>query len=599
MPGRVRLTAVAAVVAAVVCAAFVRTGGLPDDGAPSVAKKRESAEGVPHQRPADPGRRRTPYDRAVIADHPTAYWPLDETSGPVSDLTGHAPASSEVTGRLGVPGVSGTAAVVDRSQVIRFPSTAKLRVTGSFSLEMWLKPTGRGVGDIDAMSLGRADGSGGIAVSVSSGPNHRVRLAYNGADAATFRGLSPDRFRHLLFTYDGSDSRWRWYVDGTPDASGQLPPAKASSAPSGGLQLGGATSSGPGAGSQSQSLSIDSLAIYPAALSSRRVAAHYRAATGARVTSRHVGGVAVGGLQPWNPRRAADYELMRQANMTWLRSDLGWQYLEPTPGVWDWQPFDEVVADATAAGLNYLAILHTVPAWANGDRGEYAPPADPGLLENYCYQTTRHFVPLGVTDYQIGNEVNLPHPGWPAPDGATYVRSYLVPCVTGVRRAANEVRTSVNVMLGSLTPPDWTGGTDPLSFLSEVYRSGGQGYFTCASWHPYTGAEAPAASRHMTADPRRLHDIMASYGDGAMSIWATEFGYPTAGPRSVSERRQASYADAALDIWYRNSFAGPLLWYSGRDAGASGDDRENHFGLLRYDGSKKRAYATVAAHFTR
>jgi hypothetical protein len=103
----------------------------------------------------------------------------------------------------------------------------------------------------------------------------------------------------------------------------------------------------------------------------------------------------------------------------------------------------------------------------------------------------------------------------------------------------------------------------------------------------------------MTSDPRRLHEVMAANSDGALDIWATEFGYPTGGPRAVSEQRQAAYVKPALDIWYGRSFAGPLLWYSGRDTGTSTGDREEHFGLLRYDGSAKKAYDAVAANLTR
>jgi hypothetical protein len=531
----------------------------------------------------------TRYDRAVMADRPSYYWPLDESSGPVRDLTGHAAASTETAGRLGVPGVSGTGAGFDRdSQRILVPAAA-IPPGRSFSVELWLKPSDLPGRDADVLDFGVAGGDdGGLAVSVSGLATRRIRLTTNGTDLRTSRGLTADRYRQLVFTYDARNGRWQWYVDGTRDAGGSLASVTNPSPADGRLQLGGAAGA-----------SIDAVSVYPNPLPSRRVAAHYAAATGAAAQDRYVGGVAVGGLQPWNRRRGADYGAMRRANMAWLRSDLGWQYLEPAPGKWNWRPFDAVVRDATAAGLNYLAILHTVPGWANGGRGDYAPPGDPARLTNYCYQTVRHYVPLGVTDYQIGNEVNLVHPGWSAPDGATYTRRYLLPCANGVRRAERELRTTVNVVLGSLAPPEWTGGADPVRFLDAVYRNGGHGYFDATSWHPYTGADRPGGSRHMTSDPRRLHDVMAAHSDGALNIWATEFGYPTGGPRAVTERGQAAYVKPALDIWYGRSFAGPLLWYSGRDTGTSPGDREQHFGLLRYDGAAKRAYAAVAAELTR
>jgi hypothetical protein len=585
------VTIITLVVAALsVCVVILRSSWPDDVGIPRTSTGEPLGGGASGAVDPSPSTHPlTRYDRAVMADRPSHYWPLDEMSGPVRDLTGHAAASTEMTGHLGVPGASGTGAGFDSgSQRILVPAVA-MPTGRSFSVEIWLKPSDLSSRDADVLRLGAVDRNhAAIVVSVSGLATRRIRLTTNGVDLRTYRGLTTDRYRQLVFTYDARDARWQWYVDGTRDASGSLatvtdpPPANA------GLQLDGSTAT-----------SIDALSIYPDPLPSRRVYAHYAAAAGAAAQDRYVGGVAVGGLQPWNRRRSVDYGAMRRANMAWLRSDLGWQYLEPAPGRWNWRPFDDVVRDATTAGLNYLAILHTVPAWANGGGGDYAPPADPVRLTNYCYRTVRHYVPFGVTDYQIGNEVNLIHPGWPVPDGATYTHRYLVPCVSGVRRAERELKTTVNVVLGSLAPPEWTGGADPVRFLTGVYRSGGHGYFDSASWHPYTGADRPGSSRHMTSDPRRLHQVMAAHSDGAMNIWATEFGYPTGGRRAVSEQRQAAYVKPALDIWYGRSFAGPLLWYSGRDTGTSTADREQHFGLLRYDGSAKKAYEVVAANLTR
>jgi polysaccharide biosynthesis protein PslG len=314
--------------------------------------------------------------------------------------------------------------------------------------------------------------------------------------------------------------------------------------------------------------------------------------------TRFVGGVALGGAEALNTRRPADYLAMRQANATWVRSDLDWRWLEETRAHWNWNLYDPVVADATAAGLSFVAILHTVPDWANGGAGAYAPPEDLSLLTNYCYQTSRHYIPLGVTTYEIGNEVNLPHPGWLAPTGAMYTRDLLVPCVTGVRQAAAELGTSVNVLLGSLVPTD-RGAAAPVTFLSDVYANGGQGRFDNASMHPYTGPEGPAASDHLTTYAERLHDVMTSYGDGAKKIWATEIGYPTGGADSVTEQQQAEYVNLAIDLWYANSFAGPLFWYSARDTGTNPNNREAHYGVLRNDGSPKPAYSALAARLTR
>jgi hypothetical protein len=312
--------------------------------------------------------------------------------------------------------------------------------------------------------------------------------------------------------------------------------------------------------------------------------------------SRPIGGIAAGGVEPWNPRRPADYAAMRTAGLTWLRTDLDWRFLEPVRGEWHFSLYDPVVRDAKAAGLRGLGILHTTPKWANGGAGDHAPPADPALLTEYCHRTVRHYLPLGVTAFEIGNEVNLPGAGRPRPDGAAYTRQVLLPCVAGVRRAADEAGIDATVILGSLVPTD-RGRTVPELFLADVYAAGGRGHFDAVSLHPYTGADSPRISDKLTAGPAKLHRVMAAHGDGRMRIWATEFGYPTAGGNAVTETQQGDFVAPAMDAWFAHPYAGPLFWYSARDSGTERLDREEHFGLLRRDGTRKPGYFAVARWF--
>ena len=119
----------------------------------------------------------------------------------------------------------------------------------------------------------------------------------------------------------------------------------------------------------------------------------------------YIAGVAVGGLQPWTERHHKDFVMMGYANATWIRSDLAWEYLEPTQGTWQFDLYDKVVNDAHDAGCKYLAILHTVPAWANGGIGDYGLVTDPATLSNYAHQVAMHYLPLGINTFEIGNEV--------------------------------------------------------------------------------------------------------------------------------------------------------------------------------------------------
>jgi hypothetical protein len=55
---------------------------------------------------------------------------------------------------------------------------------------------------------------------------------------------------------------------------------------------------------------------------------------------------------------------------------------------------------------------------------------------------------------------------------------------------------------------------------------------------------------------------------------------------------------SAFTQWSSWSWAGPLMWYAGRDHGTTTDTRENFYGLVRHDFSPKPsfgAYQTGAA----
>lgn len=301
------------------------------------------------------------------------------------------------------------------------------------------------------------------------------------------------------------------------------------------------------------------------------------------------GGVAGGGVQPWNTRRPADYAAMRAAGATWIRADIAWEYLQPTRERYEWPLYDRAIADAQQANLQYLAILHMVPAWANGGQGNYAPPTDLGLLTDYCYQVVRRYLPRGVAHYEIGNEVNLPHPGWNL-SGRYYVDNLLNPCVSGVRRAAAEVGRPVTIFLGALAPHECCAGAPPSSYLTEVYDAGGASEFDLLSWHPYT--TDPLTHPNMNTVPDQLDRITVNRTGRSRQIWATEYGAPTAGEFSVDEAWQARLVGEAYTAWFRHSYAGPLLWYAIRDEGAPpSTEREHYFGLLRNNGSAKPAYA--------
>jgi polysaccharide biosynthesis protein PslG len=545
------------------------------------------------------------YNSTVLADHPQYYFPLNESSGPVRDATGNEAASTMNTARLGAAGVQGTAASFDGvGQRVQVPYRPDMKLTGSFSIELWAKlpasPQTSGYPSLYSRGSGNP-GHFGAVMWISPNAAHLVNFKRNGKNVPSARGLSSTAYRHLVFSWDAPQNRYTWYIDGTLDISGLMPAIRGVDTETAPLSIGAVKDFVSTPAHSFGKASIDGLAVYRHLLPAARVGAHYAAANAGRATPgpgvRRVGGIGVGDLQPWNTRRAADFAAWKGANATYIRSDLSWMYLQPTATTWRWNLYDGVLADANHNGLKYLAILGGIPNWANGNTGEWTPPTNLALLTNYCYQTVKHFLPRGVTAYELGNEVNYVHRGWDA-TGGSYAHKFLIPCVSGARRAAAELHRPVNLMFGSMAPGTGVARREPVAFLTEAYANGARGKTDTLAFHPYGGLN-PTVEPNMVTLPNKLRAVMKANGEGTHIMWATEYGVATAGNRSWSEPVQAEWIKAAYDAWAAHPYAGPLIWYAGRDTGTSPTAAEQHFGILRHDGSPKPGWEALRAKLIR
>jgi hypothetical protein len=153
-------------------------------------------------------------------------------------------------------------------------------------------------------------------------------------------------------------------------------------------------------------------------------------------------------------------------------------------------------------------------------------------------------------------------------------------------------------MFGSMAPGAGVARREPVAFLAEAYANGARGRTDSLAFHPYGGLN-PAVEPNMVVMPIRLRTVMRANGDGTDKMWATEYGVATAGPASWSEQVQAEWIGPAYDAWAAHPYAGPLIWYAGRDTGTSLAKREQHFGILRHDGTPKPAWEALRAKLIR
>ena len=93
------------------------------------------------------------------------------------------------------------------------------------------------------------------------------------------------------------------------------------------------------------------------------------ASDGTKVDNTRVGSKA-GFAGSWQMLWESDADLNREldgmvrSGAQWLRIDIDWPSIQPTPGAWNWQSTDRVLNGARSRGLQVLGTLAYTPPWA-------------------------------------------------------------------------------------------------------------------------------------------------------------------------------------------------------------------------------------------
>jgi hypothetical protein len=218
------------------------------------------------------------YSNAVLADSPTGYWRLGETSGTTAiDSSGsdngvytNGPALGQASL---LPGDSANRAVrFDGSNdYVRVPSSGSLSPAVQVSLEAWIKPASLPASGAFASILTKAE-----SYSLQfNGPRLEFTIIQSGARRrlqAPSGAIVAGQAYHVVGTYDGATQRL--YVNGVQVASAALTGAITTNGNP--LTIGSWNGS-----SEFLAGTIDEAAVYPTALSAARVGAHRQAGIGA------------------------------------------------------------------------------------------------------------------------------------------------------------------------------------------------------------------------------------------------------------------------------------------------------------------------------
>jgi polysaccharide biosynthesis protein PslG len=279
---------------------------------------------------------------------------------------------------------------------------------------------------------------------------------------------------------------------------------------------------------------------------------------------------------------------LQSLGVTDVRIAVPWIFVQPNSSQsYDWSKVDMVVDAAAARNMGVLGVISGTPTWAGFPINGHPSPA---VYADFASAVATRYQGK-ISAYEIWNE----------PNGVTFwspvsAKAYtdLLKAAYPAIKAADPSATVIGGVLGAVG--DIAGiSTNAASFVNQMYADGAHGFFDALSFHPYHYV-TPFSKGTLAGDPieqvAAIRALMLANGDGALKLWATEYGLPTS---EVSQAQQAAYIHDFVVAWQQVQGAGPMFIYTTRDAATGAFDDEANFGIFTTNWSPKIAAGTVAA----
>jgi hypothetical protein len=231
-------------------------------------------------------------------------------------------------------------------------------------------------------------------------------------------------------------------------------------------------------------------------------------------------------VEPWKIARTL--QMVQQMGARWIVELFPWAYIEPRPGVFDWAHPDTVIRSANQQGLEVIARLDFVPAWAR------PAGSTPRLLPRERYPDYANFVAQFAHRYRdavryfiIWNEPNTSFEWGFRPVSAEAYVELLAAAAESIRKA----HPNPTILPAGLAPTVEHSelAIEDLTFLQQMYDLGAARSFDALCVHTYgwkfPPEDPPRSDRLNFSRAELLRQVMERNGDAAKPVLITEAGW--------------------------------------------------------------------------
>ena len=224
------------------------------------------------------------YDSIILADSPTVYWPLNETTGTtITDATGNGNGGTYVgsptLNQTGIGDGSGAVLFASASSQYAKGTTVLQSTTNNWSVECWVKLNASSSGNTDGMFVHNGNngpgGGAGWGVGLHGGTGLEYYLAHVDAVAMSYT-FADFLWHHVVLVRNaGTAAAWVDNVQ-TGNTTTEAPGAPGNFA---GLTVAAEAQLATGY-ARFVDATIAKAAIYPVALSTTQISNHFNGITG-------------------------------------------------------------------------------------------------------------------------------------------------------------------------------------------------------------------------------------------------------------------------------------------------------------------------------